>query len=704
VQYVGFPLTGISTSGFYSPQAFNVTGGELPAPGAATIVYLQDDAWGGVTDDHLKLWNVDVNWSDVGSSTISGPIEIITEDFISVFDGGSFSNFEQPSGPDVDGLQATIMNQAQFRKFPTYNSAVFNFLVDADGTAGETGAIRWYELRQDDDGMPWSIYQEGTYVSPNGLDAFSGSMAMDVSGNIGMGYTTVSSEQNIAIQYTGRYAADPLGTMTVEETLIAQGSNNCPGNRLADYVHLTVDPVDEKTFWHVAEYHNPGRDNVVGVFKLAPDFNNDVGVISVDAPTNGTLGAAESVTITVRNYGIDEQSNIPVSYQIDGGTVQNGTVPGPLASGANAQYTFTATGDFSTQGQTYMVSATTLLTGDEDPANDAIVAEVTHLDPNDIGISAITAPTSSPSLGGSETVTVTIQNFGGSSQTDFDVSYTVNAGAPIVETVSDLVEGDSQISFSFTETSDFSAIGSYDISATTLLIGDTDSSNDEASTTVLKEFCQPEMDCSFGDGFEDFELEEISNPSGCDDGGYGDYTSLTATLQQGVIHDLVVTTGYGSQYVVVWIDFNDNFVFENNEIVVDNFIIADGQAGGTYTATIPFPIALDAPLGEHVMRAKTNWQADVPSDPCEPTTFGETEDYTVNIVAPVGLEESYLGENEVIVSSFDNDQYLIRFTNEKLNKPLVFAIFNTTGQTLAQNWVYPVNGIYEYELDMSYAS
>ena len=44
------------------------------------------------------------------------------------------------------------MNQAQFRKFPTHNSAVFNFVVDVDGTSSELAGVRWYELRQDGDG------------------------------------------------------------------------------------------------------------------------------------------------------------------------------------------------------------------------------------------------------------------------------------------------------------------------------------------------------------------------------------------------------------------------------------------------------------------------------------------------------------------------------------------------------------------------
>jgi len=195
-QFVGFPLTGIRTSGFYSPQFFNVTNDDLPSAGNASVVYMQDDAWSGVSTDHLKIWTVNVDWDDIANSTISGAQEIITTPFISVFDGGSFSNVPQPSGPNQDVLQATIMNQAQFRKFTDYNSAIFNFVVDTDGTGAELAGIRWFELRQDNDGDPWEIYQEGTYISPyNDKHAFSGSMVMDGQGNIGMGYTTCNQNE-----------------------------------------------------------------------------------------------------------------------------------------------------------------------------------------------------------------------------------------------------------------------------------------------------------------------------------------------------------------------------------------------------------------------------------------------------------------------------------------------------------------------------
>ena len=380
-QFALFPLPGLSTSGFYSPQFFNVCNADLPAAGNATVVYLQDDAWSGVSQDHLKLWTVNVDWDNISNSTISQPEEMSTTPFVSVFDGGSFSNRPQPSGPDIDVLQATVMNQAQFRRFSDHNSAVFNFVVDAEGS-GELAAIRWYELRQTGDGEPWTLYQEGTYTSPyNGKDAFSGSMAMDAQGNIGMGYTTVSTSEKIAIYYTGRYANDPLGQMTVDETLIAQSNTNDPSNRLADYVHLTVDPSNDKTFWHIAEYFNGGsRTDVVGAFQIAPNYINDIGVASIDAPESGSLSSDEPISLTVFNGGETEQTDFEVHYQIDNGEVITETYNGTLASQAYDSYTFTQTADMGSLGTTYEIKAYTSLDGDEDLNNDTITKSVTAND------------------------------------------------------------------------------------------------------------------------------------------------------------------------------------------------------------------------------------------------------------------------------------------------------------------------------------
>lgn len=297
-QILGFDLPGIATSGFFSPQVLNVTDNNLPAAGGATVVYMQDDAWSGVSSDHIKLWTIDVNWSSPGSSTISPAQQIAATPFISVFDNGSFSNLRQPGGGrpiSVDALQATIMNQAQFRKFATHNSAVFNFVVDTDASSGERAGVRWYEFRQSGDNQPWSLYQEGTYTAPDGRHAWNASLAMDGQGNIGMGYTSMSgpntpSTVQISSYFTGRGSADPLGTMTVAEGLIANGNAKIPGTRYGDYSKIDVDPSDDTSFWFINEYMNSGRKGVVGKFEI------QVGPPDTEAPTDPSNLVASNIT------------------------------------------------------------------------------------------------------------------------------------------------------------------------------------------------------------------------------------------------------------------------------------------------------------------------------------------------------------------------------------------------------------------------
>jgi len=701
-QIIGFPLPDIATSGFYSPLGFNAIGSTLPPAGNAPIIYMQDDAWGGVGTDHLKVWNIDVNWAFPGSSTISDPQVILTAPFDGLFDGGSFSNLPQPSGFDIDALQATIMYMAQYRRFGTHNSVVLNFVVDLDG-GDDLAGIRWYELRQATDGASWTIYQEGTYAQPDGHSAFSGGICMDVSGNIGLAYTVVSDTQVPGIRYTGRYSSDPLGQMTLAEETIFDGSSSNPSSRYGDYAQMTIDPLDDKTFWHISEYFSGGRRNRVGAFKIASDLNADVGVIDITAPMNGTLTAAESVTITVRNFGLDAQSNIPVTYQVDAGTTVNGIVPGPVMPNTNVSYTFTNTADLSIEGNTYSITASTALLADEDDLNNAVTEAVTHLLPNDIGVSGILAPLSSPSLNANETITVTIENFGGAAQSAFQVSYSVDGGLPVIEIVAGPLNAGSIMEYNFTNTADFSVLGSYEVTAFTELPGDIDAANDASTVTIEKAICQPDQDCSFGDGFEVFQLEAINNNSGCDPGGYGDYTDQVAALIAGTTHALTATTGYGDQHIRVWIDFNDDFTFTNGEIVISDEVIAAGSGEGTWTSTMDLVVPAGAALGQHMLRGKTNWQAAVANDPCEESVYGETEDYTV-IIGTVGLDENILGENDLIISYLEGDRFILRFETDKITKPLTVDVHDIQGRTLISNWVKSTEGVYIYEFDMSYAA
>lgn len=327
-QIIGFNLPGIATSGFYSPQVLNVTNNNLPASGGATVVYMQDDAWSGVSNDHIKLWTIDVNWTNPGNSTVSAAQQISTTPFIGVFDNGSFSNLRQP-GPgrkiNVDALQATIMNQAQFRKYTNHNSAVFNFVVDTDATSGELAGVRWYEFRQSGDNQPWSLYQEGTYTAPDGRHAWNASLAMDVQGNIGMGYTSMSGPStpttvHISSYFTGRLSTDPLGTMTAMEGLISNGTGKIPGTRYGDYSKIDVDPSDDSSFWFINEYYRSGRRGVVGKFQVQsgpPDTEAPTDPTNLTASNITSTGATLSWNASIDNVGVDHY-NVYIDGNLEG--------------------------------------------------------------------------------------------------------------------------------------------------------------------------------------------------------------------------------------------------------------------------------------------------------------------------------------------------------------------------------------------------
>ncbi len=507
VQLVSFTVPGWQDpGGFTSPQFFNLSH-NITATGPATMVYFADDSWGSVTqDDHIKLWSVTMDWNNTSNSSVTGPTRLGVDGsgnadgsvtpFISTFDGGSFVNLAQPSGgTSIDALQWTVMNQAQFRKFGSYNSALFNFVVDVDGSATEQAGVRWYELRQTGDGQPWTIHQEGTYTAPDNKHAWNASMIMDVQGNIGMGYTGMSSANStnpnvrVGSYYTGQMASSSgTGTMDVAEEVIISSDANIPGTRYGDYSKIDIDPSDDKKFWFVNEVMSGGRKNVAGVFQLAPNTTNDVGVVSIDTPITGDLSNSEVITVTLFNFGEDPASGFDVTYQIDGGSVITETYLGTLASQTSEQFVFGATADLSTEGQTYTITSCTDYATDEDNGNDCTSANVTHEFANDIGVTAITAPETGTFLG-NETVTVTIENFGTADQTGFDVNYILDGGTPVVETVGVNVPAGGSISYSFAQTADLSALGSYDFTSSTLLVGDSDTSNDSAMATVVNSSC-----------------------------------------------------------------------------------------------------------------------------------------------------------------------------------------------------------------------
>lgn len=173
------------------------------------------------------------------------------------------------------------------------------------------------------------------------------------------------------------------------------------------------------------------------------------------------------------------------------------------------------------------------------------------------------------------------------------------------------------------------------------------------------DYCYPDANCSYGDGFTGFILEDINNMNnGCSNGGYGNFTDMMTDLEPGQSYEITWQTGYSDQDASLWIDLNMDKIFGDDERLVTDMNLA--SAGTNYTTNIQIPE--DAMPGEKRLRIRANWQ-NSSADPCASFSYGETEDYTVNITGDILIAGFSSDASEVCygteVHFYDNSQGII---------------------------------------------
>jgi hypothetical protein len=138
--------------------------------------------------------------------------------------------------------------------------------------------------------------------------------------------------------------------------------------------------------------------------------------------------------------------------------------------------------------------------------------------------------------------------------------------------------------------------------------------------------------CSAGGGCDEYienvTFGEINNTTACD--GYGDYTAQSANVEAGGSYPISITIGnaYSSDAGGVWIDWNQDFIFDASEAVA-----LDVSTGyGPYTGTVTVPG--DALPGSTRMRVRLTYSS-TPA-PCGTTSYGEAEDYSVEVAGETG--------------------------------------------------------------------
>jgi Domain of unknown function (DUF5979)/Fibronectin type III domain len=221
--------------------------GTTPPPDGSPEFFLNFvNAFNG---NSLNLWKFHVDFTTPANSTFSGPSTIPVAAFSTACSGGG-SCIPQPGTTNrLASLADRLMYRLAYRNFGDHEALVVNHSVTVSGVT----SVRWYEIRSPN-GTP-GVFQQGTLGTSDGISRWMGSIAMDRSGNIALGYSASSGSVYPSIRYTGRLATDAPGQMQTENTIqLGTGSQTGTLQRWGDYSAMSVDPVDDCTFWYTNEY------------------------------------------------------------------------------------------------------------------------------------------------------------------------------------------------------------------------------------------------------------------------------------------------------------------------------------------------------------------------------------------------------------------------------------------------------------------
>jgi hypothetical protein len=295
--------------------------GALPPYGTPNFMfYFQDNAWSSsITSDVIKILKFNVNWSSPTASTITAHQTLYPSSFNAVFTS-SWNDIEQKGTTQRIDAQASFFNyRAQYIRWGNYNTVMLCNVVDVNNS--DKGGVRWYELRQDNATNQFSIYQEGTYA-PDSDSRFLGSIAMDLNGNIGLGYSISGPDSYPSLGYTGRRYFDPLGQMTVQEVRAIEGSfYQSSYVRFGDYSHMSLDP-DGTTFWYTGEYIGQGAARRTRIFSF--DMVSLAGTPQFELAKSNLLSYKKGELLYIKMNGINFADELHVELlEMNGKTVRS---------------------------------------------------------------------------------------------------------------------------------------------------------------------------------------------------------------------------------------------------------------------------------------------------------------------------------------------------------------------------------------------
>ncbi|MFZ0803579.1 MAG: hypothetical protein WBQ09_04370 [Terriglobales bacterium] len=247
----------------HSLEPADIEGTVAPPTGEAEyFVSIQNPAEGQSTSNTLNEWILHVNWSTPGNSTFSGPISLgvnpYTPGCFNINNVASTVCVPEPSssqtGNLIDSVGDRLMQRLAYRRFTGTNKyqswLVTHAIQTGSGPLSQTG-IRWYEARDN------RTFNVGTisYNDPN--YRFMPSAAQDKVGNMAVGYSV--SGNNLHPSIAASYLNLQNRTLPTEIPLWGGTADEENSYHWGVYTSMTIDPVDDCTFWYVNEYFDTAQ-------------------------------------------------------------------------------------------------------------------------------------------------------------------------------------------------------------------------------------------------------------------------------------------------------------------------------------------------------------------------------------------------------------------------------------------------------------
>ncbi len=163
--------------------------------------------------------------------------------------------------------------------------------------------------------------------------------------------------------------------------------------------------------------------------------------------------------------------------------------------------------------------------------------------------------------------------------------------------------------------------------------------------------------------------------------GYSDYTYLSTNVNRSSPYNLTVnvnTDGNFTTRSMAWIDWNQNCSFNDPGEVYDLGTATNVVNGATSNSPLSILVPVNAVLGNTVMRVSTKY--DTAAGSCEDGFDGEVEDYSINVLPTLAVEE-FGFENFKVFPNPNNGTFMIQL-NGSLERNIIIELFDIRGRII----------------------